>query len=321
MCNNPVLLSEINSGISHQMKKYASLKVLFGQKVIPCGNCLGCRLDKLALWTARCNYELFNSRSAFVTFTYDDFHLPYNPGSLYPTLHQEDLHKYLDNIRHKIKAFPTLPKLNRKDFAYFASGEYGGKFHRPHYHVLFFGLDFKEFEKIFNTTWKNGMVKTLPIVSGGVRYVLDYFTKEMVSGELAEKRFDDVGIERPFKMVSRGLGRELFFNHRDEIRKNHVLKLGSRVIPIPTYYHNLICQYDDEEIISRQHFNFENYKKIVSSASAFHMSVDDYLAYTQKSNELALEAQFRNHNIPFKSIYKKVESDFDTQVLAYSALM
>lgn len=321
MCNNPVYLKELSSSFSKNVNKYPSVALNFGKLLVPCGGCLGCRLDKLALWTARCNYELFKGHSAFVTFTYDDYHLPYNDGSLFPTLRQDDLNHYIDNIRHKVKKMPLLPKGNRKDFSYFACGEYGDKFSRPHYHVLFFGLDFKEFNPVFKSTWHNGMIKSLPVMSGGVRYVVDYMTKS-VNGSLAEQMFDSKGIERPFKSVSRGLGSELFFNHRDEIRKEHILKIGSRIIPVPSYYHNLYCNFDDEYCISRTHFNYEQYKKVVQQAKDLHFSdVDSYLTYCRKANELSYESRFRSKNIPIDTIYKKTETFADTSILAELALI
>lgn len=94
-------------------------------QMLPCGGCLGCRLDSMLLWQARCNTEFIKHRSSFVTFTYDDLHLPYNEGALIPTLRKEHLHKFLDNIHHKINKIPLMPIGNTKDYSFFATGEYG----------------------------------------------------------------------------------------------------------------------------------------------------------------------------------------------------
>ena len=44
---------------------------------LPCGRCVGCRLERSRQWAVRCMHEasmhMFNS---FVTLTYDDDHLP-----------------------------------------------------------------------------------------------------------------------------------------------------------------------------------------------------------------------------------------------------
>lgn len=92
---------------SFPFQKYDSKTKQF--LTIPCGNCLACRLDKQLLWTARCHSEEIKGRNAFVTFTYDDLHIRHNEGALLPTLRRDDLHKYIDNIRHKINKMPVLP--------------------------------------------------------------------------------------------------------------------------------------------------------------------------------------------------------------------
>ena len=316
MCDNPVPFSEMQSATYQKYKKYGSVKLYMDSLQLPCGNCLGCRIDKLTLWTARCNYEQIKGANAFVTFTYDDYHLPYNDGSLFPTLKQEHFHKYMDNIRHKIKSMPILPPYCRKDFSYFASGEYGDTFNRPHYHVLFFGLDFMAFKKLFDTTWKNGFIKSLPLTSGGVRYVVDYFTKNLVTGEKAEKEYDNKGIERPFKSSSRGLGSELFYTHRDEIRNGDVLKIGSRIIPVPSYYKNLFCSFSDSEVQSRLNFNRENYDRVVKESERLGFpSPDRYIKYIAKANELALSKKLHDKGVANLPSFKEIDNFSDTQNL------
>lgn len=100
MCNNPQEIFKNNQ-----------------KQIIPCGHCLGCRVDKTVLWSHRCNSEYVNGRSAFVTFTYDDYHLEYNDSALLPTLRQVQFHKYIDNIRHKVQKL-KLPYGCRKDFSF-----------------------------------------------------------------------------------------------------------------------------------------------------------------------------------------------------------
>lgn len=322
MCNNPVLLRDINGSLYKKYNKYPSVVSYMDSIQIPCGGCLGCRLDNVALWSARCNYELYKNRSAFVTFTYDDYHLPYyDDMTLKPSLRRDDLHKFIDNLRHKVKKISLLPSGSKKDFSYFACGEYGGKFGRPHYHVLFFGLDFADFSRLFNDTWKYGLIKTLPILSGGVRYVVDYFTKEKLTGKLAEEKYDKQFLERPFNLCSRGLGSELFFTHRDDIRNGKDLTIGSRVVPVPSYYKNLYGTYSDSEVIERTKMNYERYKDIVKASRKNNFSnVDSYLAYIRKSNELALESQMRRKNISVLSSYKDLDSSIDIQILSRYAL-
>lgn len=174
---------------------------------------------------------------------------------------------------------------------------------------------------MFYSSWKNGLIKSLPILSGGVRYVIDYFTKEKVSGKLAEEKYDNTFRERPFTLCSRGLGSGLFYLHRDEIRKGEDLTIGSRKIPVPQYFKNLYGNYSDSEIYARYRNNLVHYKEIEKEAKRLkYSSVDKYLAYIQRSNELALESRLRNDNVPVLASYKLLDSEFDTQILASSAL-
>ena len=44
---------------------------------IPCGQCIGCRLEKARQWAIRCVHESkMWEHNSFVTLTYNDFNLP-----------------------------------------------------------------------------------------------------------------------------------------------------------------------------------------------------------------------------------------------------
>ena len=167
--------------------------------VLPCGRCIGCRLDSLAIWSVRASYEMVKYRNAFVTFTYDTLHLPYNVGSLVPTLRKDDFHKFLNSFRHNIRNNYTncMPYLCTPDYKYYCVGEYGDSFQRPHYHALFFGLDFYDFSKVFSKYWLNGSVQSDSVSKSSIRYVFDYMTKS-AKGSFAENLYDFNGRERPF---------------------------------------------------------------------------------------------------------------------------
>lgn len=287
MCNNPIILN--------QKSKYSSL---CRRVEVPCNNCLGCRIDKLMLWQARCNSEYIKYRSAFVTFTYDDYNLPYKTSSsMFPTLVRLDLHKYIDNIRHKVKKLSLIPDGCCKDFHYFGCGEYGDSFQRPHYHVLFFGLDFADFNNFFVSTWKKGLVKSLPVSTGAIRYVVDYMTKN-INGDMALKQYDEQDIERPFYVCSRGIGSDFFYAHKDEIASTGNVKIGSRIIPVPTYYSNLFFDCSDDNVRLRLKSFYESYQKVIQSAHSQGFSnYDDYVKYTRRANELSLSSKLHNKGI------------------------
>lgn len=97
---------------------------------IPCGQCIGCRLERSRQWAVRCLHESkAHEHNCFLTLTYSDRHLP--PGN---TLVLSDLQKFLKRLRKSIG-----PKIK-----FYACGEYGDLTSRPHYHLAIFGFDFPD---------------------------------------------------------------------------------------------------------------------------------------------------------------------------------
>lgn len=91
-----------------------------------CGQCLPCRINRRNMWTTRLLLEArVSDGSWFVTLTYAEEHLPAN-ASLDPP----ELRNFLKRLRERLK-----PRKVR----FYAIGEYGGRFNRPHYHVCLFG--------------------------------------------------------------------------------------------------------------------------------------------------------------------------------------
>ena len=58
-------------------KDYVEDKYMPGIIQVPCGKCIGCRLEYSRQWANRCMLELQYCDSAyFVTLTYNDWHVP-----------------------------------------------------------------------------------------------------------------------------------------------------------------------------------------------------------------------------------------------------
>lgn len=107
---------------------------------LPCGQCVGCRLQRSRVWANRCMMELLYHDSAyFVTLTYDDDHVPVShyadpaTGEIFDslTLSKRDLQLFMKRLRRHF---------SNDKIRFFACGEYGGKTFRPHYHLILFGL-------------------------------------------------------------------------------------------------------------------------------------------------------------------------------------
>ena len=109
---------------------------------VPCGQCIECRLEYARGWAVRCVNEMRmwpDSGSSFLTLTYDNEHLP--AGN---TLVLDDLQRFMKRLRHV-----TGPSLR-----FYACGEYGETFGRPHYHVLL--LNYAVKERKFHSRSKRG---------------------------------------------------------------------------------------------------------------------------------------------------------------------
>jgi hypothetical protein len=108
---------------------------------LPCGKCIGCRLNYAREWALRCVHEAkMHKNNSFITLTFNDEHLP-KDGSLNVATFQ----RFMKRLRAGTKI---------KNLRFFHSGEYGEKYGRPHYHALIFGYDFPD-KKIHYKNEKN----------------------------------------------------------------------------------------------------------------------------------------------------------------------
>lgn len=101
---------------------------------VPCGKCKWCLEKRQKEWAFRIYQEAKKSQSYFVlTLTYDNDSIPLYNGK--PVLLKKDLQLFNKRVREDLrKNFGILAR-------FFAVGEYGGKYDRPHYHVFYFFSD------------------------------------------------------------------------------------------------------------------------------------------------------------------------------------
>lgn len=98
---------------------------------LPCGRCIGCRLERSRQWAVRLVHEgALHDEKCFLTLTYDPAHLPVD-GSL----DVAEFQRFLKRLRKRIS--PTRVR-------FFHCGEYGEQLGRPHYHCILFGFSFPD---------------------------------------------------------------------------------------------------------------------------------------------------------------------------------
>lgn len=114
---------------------------------VPCGRCLGCRLEKSRQWAIRLLHESkLHEDKCFVTLTYNREHLPYGG-----TLVKEHFQEFINRLRMRHR------RASGRGIRYFHCGEYGEDVdERPHYHACLFGIDFPD--KMFFKRTETGHV-------------------------------------------------------------------------------------------------------------------------------------------------------------------
>lgn len=166
------------------------------------------------------------------------------------------------------------------------------------YHVLFFGLDFYYAKSLFKSLWRKGLIDVLPILEGGIRYVLKYVDKQL-HGEELKRVYTDEFVEAPFSSFSTGIGSELFFDQYNRVVTTGEYKnLAGKIRPIPPYYRDLLGAPKLPVKIEKR---ISEYQKLFPSGDLAH-GFDDYQASILYARErsFAVSALYEGHatNIP-----------------------
>ena len=224
-----------------------------GSVLIPCGRCIGCRLDYSRSWADRMMLELDScqGKGIFLTLTYNNSHgVPsmvsdYEPAEneYFPqdglirlngdkaylceafTLFKRDVQLFIKRLRYY---YPE------RRIRYYLAGEYGDSDHgtyRPHYHLILFGIGLADVSDLrshgvnelgqayyisssFSRIWRNGFVLLSDVSWKTCAYVARYVTKKLGSFILTR---DLLNQEYEFALMSRkpGIGRQYLEDHPD----------------------------------------------------------------------------------------------------------
>lgn len=206
---------------------------------VPCGYCTACRMNHARMWSIRCMHEnKCWDDSVFVTLTYDEEHLPGDSS-----VHKETLQNFFKRLRKTIE-----PRKCR----YFACGEYGGVFGRPHYHSIIFGLSECD-RDIIEKCWSQGFITVGEVTPDSCNYVAGYVLKKQ-KGKKGQEYYDEKGIEPEFVLMSRrpGIGEQFMREHFDSMAsRNYIYQKGFK-FALPRYYEEKLHPRDED---------FEYYEK------------------------------------------------------------
>jgi hypothetical protein len=110
---------------------------------LPCGRCVGCRLEKSKQWAVRVMHEASQHKeNSFITLTYNDAHIPNDKS-----LHYKDFQLFFKRFRKRIG----------KKVRFYMAGEYGENYGRPHFHACIFGYSFPD-KKLWKRTPSNSFI-------------------------------------------------------------------------------------------------------------------------------------------------------------------
>lgn len=230
---------------------------VFTRIMLPCNQCIGCRVDRSRAWAARCVHESqLHSANSFITLTYADDHLP-------------------EDHSVSVREWQLFAKRLRKrtgPFRFFACGEYGDQSLRPHYHALLFGHDFRESRElirqkphplwrseVLDSAWGKGHASIGALTYETASYVARYCMKK-VNGDQAEEHYERVdaqtgevfrvqpefvSMSRGGRTGARGIGHEWFQKYRSDVYPHDDVVIDGKRHRPPRYYDQ---QLEEEEL-------------------------------------------------------------------------
>ncbi|WNK14466.1 MAG: replication initiator protein [Microvirus sp.] len=214
---------------------------------IPCGQCIGCRLERSRTWAVRMTHEKsLHRNNCFITLTYSNENLPNGAN-----LKVEDFQKFMKRLRKKF--YP-------EKIRFFHCGEYGENLYRPHYHAILFGIDFTDKyhwttineqkyyrSQTLETLWPQGQSMIGDVTWQSAAYVARYITKK-VTGKNAEGHYryfvnenNEYEMQKPeYTTMSRrpGIGYEWYKKYKTDCFPHDFLVLNGKQFKPPKYYLN-----------------------------------------------------------------------------------
>lgn len=239
-----------------------------------------CQSNRRQDWALRLREELVQHESAiFITLTYNDESI-FLDGNVYKSHFQT----FLKNFRERVR--PTKVR-------FYAVGEYGSKYFRPHYHAILFGIDASVYD-ILVDTWNEGFVHLGEVNEASIMYVAKYHVN---------KTHYPAGLNPPFVLMSLKPG--IGSNYVDRMAEFHSESIDRCYVPnfekkqrMPRYFKNKL--YDEGQ---REEINIKN-----QTSDRLDKFKEKFLQNNPKGN-FYLDRQARYEE--FKRLYKQKTNNND----------
>jgi len=235
-------------------------------------------------WCFRLEKEnLVSTSSCFITLTYES--PPLSPNGL-QTLDRSHLTKFIKRLR----------KTCHEKLKYYAIGEYGTQFSRPHYHIILFNYPMRKLlrHKPILDTWHGGAwedatpghIQIDACTPGSIGYVANYcqvgtWTPNdcRVSGLVDDR-------QPHFSVMSKKLGLSYLtpqmYKYHVKNLANFVTRPGGAIQRLPKYFRDKIFTYSEKKEIQKQfeEWNLHDWEELFNNAQ--HQV--DYIDYINTKN-------------------------------------
>ena len=221
---------------------------------LPCGRCIGCRLDSARDWSVRCvNEAQMHDENSFITLTYSDDNMPHDWS-----LDKDHFTEFMKRLRRQVN-YHYGKKIRFKMVGEYGENQEGWRktdLGRPHWHALIFGHDFHEDRsgeakhgwtesKVLETAWQDkGYVSIGEMNQQRANYCCKYILKK-IGGDLADDHYQwvdkttgevhHVNPEISTQSNRPGIGATWYEKYKHDLYKGYVTIEGKK-FPVPKYY-------------------------------------------------------------------------------------
>lgn len=241
-CYTPINAYRTRTGISFHQNDDENLYEIS----LPCGQCIGCRLEYARQWAVRITHEAsLHEQNCFLTLTYDNENI--NPQK---SLNKTDPQSFMKRLRSWAHRQNTKNKkaLYGK-IGFFMCGEYGENKSRPHYHSCLFNFDFPDKLRIENSRsghsqwqsqiltdlWQMGRATIGTLTPESAAYTAGYVTKK-IRGAAAASYYGDLVPEYTACSRRPAVGLNWIEKYHSDIYNYDTCMVGGKIQRPPRYY-------------------------------------------------------------------------------------
>lgn len=219
---------------------------------LPCGRCIGCRVERARQWAVRIMHEAkMHDENSYLTLTLSDADRICDecaPG-VKRSLCVCECQKFLKRLR---------ARLAPKKISFFLCGEYGDDEQRPHYHAVIFGYSFPDkvfakksgqydlyVSKFLDEVWALGNCWIGEVSFDSACYVANYATKK-ITGKDAKAHYQ--GRKPEFIVMSRNpaIGKRWIEKFVSDVYPSDEVIANGKACKPPRYYDERLKQRDPD---------------------------------------------------------------------------